>query len=815
MKRFLPSLFSLCMYFFSYSIYAQELTSSEHIQAKLDSFTIQQPVEKIYIQFDKEVYIPGETIWFKAYLLEGRSHMPSYLSLIAYVEFWTAEDSLLARKVVKIGSGQGSGSFQIDEDWEGGELRVQGYTQWMRNRASFFEHQLQVLGLEEDETASDSLDRVPDVQFLPEGGIFLAGCTNQLGIKAINSQGVGIPIEGVIRDDQGAFISEFNTSYRGMGVLAFSPEPSTRYWAEYIWESDTFTVALPLPKAKGIRIQVKPSSFITQVDLFSTRNTVASLVGISRGELCFFLKMQLKPGSNSLDIPNSTFPTGILQLTVLEGAHKPVCERMLWIDKQDQLAIGIEAPSQAVGKRELVSISVETAEIGGLPEAANMSVSITAQNAWRENLLWRKSLPSYMLLASEAKGTVEAPWLYLHGEPFNREKIDWVMLTHFWRKIEWEQLSQPNDSPPEFLVERSLFIEGKSLRGKNKPYGNSSVILIIDNMFNIHETQTDAEGNFVFEGLDYADTSLVLLQIKNDKDKQRPAQFQLKDPSLIDKPLFSLRDKVELPTPENFAYIQQTQTFIENERLLNGEASYELEAVEITGRREYKEEKYDFKRMYARADRTLNQALMENKPNIIEVLRANYPGVNIIGTPGNYSFQPVLADNPLGGTQRPDPIMDEIFPREPTFFIDGIQTEIHNVEMFPVERVDFIDLVFHERAGLLGKRGNLGLVSIFTKDGVDYVPPGKDQQKGIVRTQLPGFSVPRTFYQPKYELEEVRKLPDLRNTLLWEPFVETDITGHVNLEFYTGDVPGKYRIVVEGMTADGRLGYAESWIEVR
>ena len=167
------------------SLFAQENDFLEDIQADLDDWWVQHPVEKLYIHFDKEVYVPGETIWFKAYLLEGRTHIPSYMSFLAYVEFWSPTDSLLSRKTLKVDKGQSSGSFQIDSDWQGGELRVQAYTQWMRNSASFFQHQLQVLEIEEGDTASKPRDLPPDVQFLPESGVFLAGCSNQLGIRAI------------------------------------------------------------------------------------------------------------------------------------------------------------------------------------------------------------------------------------------------------------------------------------------------------------------------------------------------------------------------------------------------------------------------------------------------------------------------------------------------------------------------------------------------------------------------------------------------------------------------------------------------------
>ena len=42
---------------------------------KTDSLvTAQYPSQKIHLHIDKDIYLPGETIWFKAYLFVNRQH---------------------------------------------------------------------------------------------------------------------------------------------------------------------------------------------------------------------------------------------------------------------------------------------------------------------------------------------------------------------------------------------------------------------------------------------------------------------------------------------------------------------------------------------------------------------------------------------------------------------------------------------------------------------------------------------------------------------------------------------------------------------
>ena len=344
MKSPFPSL--LFLYFSIAALYptfvhSQDQTQADLLQAELDSLWIQQPVEKVYLHLDKTQYIPGEVVWFKLYLLEGKYHVPSYLSTVGYVECWNSEDSLITRKIIEVSNGQGNGDFTLDEELSGGNYRIRAYSQWMRNSARAFHQYIKVMDGAETLDSTSFPAGNPDIQFLPESGTFLAGCENQLGIKALGPKGLGIPITGTIKDAQGIEQVQFATQHRGMGVVSLTPQTGMTYVAECIWEEDTFLYELPIPESRGIRMKVSPSPFITQVDMYvatGEESPIVNLVGVTRGELNFFIRMKLKQGANQLDIPNSSFPTGVLQLTLLDEMRRPLSERMVWIDRKDQLS---------------------------------------------------------------------------------------------------------------------------------------------------------------------------------------------------------------------------------------------------------------------------------------------------------------------------------------------------------------------------------------------------------------------------------------------------------------------------------------------
>jgi len=102
------------------------------------------PEERVYLQFDKPFYNPGETIWFSAYLRNGQNLKASSQSDILNVEFINPKGSVekTIRLIAK--NGKASGDFSLGEESPGGLYKVKAYTNWQKNDSSFFEKELTV-----------------------------------------------------------------------------------------------------------------------------------------------------------------------------------------------------------------------------------------------------------------------------------------------------------------------------------------------------------------------------------------------------------------------------------------------------------------------------------------------------------------------------------------------------------------------------------------------------------------------------------------------------------------------------------------------
>ena len=92
--------------------------------------------ERCYLHYDKSSYMPGETIWFKAYMMKGI--LPADESKTLYVEWLDEDGKLIARNISPIVTATTNGQFDIPGNYKGKFIHVKAYTKWMLNFDSAF-----------------------------------------------------------------------------------------------------------------------------------------------------------------------------------------------------------------------------------------------------------------------------------------------------------------------------------------------------------------------------------------------------------------------------------------------------------------------------------------------------------------------------------------------------------------------------------------------------------------------------------------------------------------------------------------------------
>jgi hypothetical protein len=147
----------------------------------------------------------------------------------------------------------------------------------------------------------------------------------------------------------------------------------------------------------------------------------------------------------------------------------------------------------------------------------------------------------------------------------------------------------------------------------------------------------------------------------------------------------------------------------------------------------------------------------------------------------------------------------------PQIYLDEMPTSPDMVSSVPVSDVAFIKVFQPPFMGGSGG-GSGGAIAIYTRKGGDQK---QEPGKGLSNNSVSGYTAIRQFYSPNYEtFNEENEKKDLRSTLYWNPSVITSPgKNKVTLTFFNNDITKAFRVVIEGMTKDGRLAHIEQRME--
>src|SRR5579875_1640180 len=104
-KFFSKSIFFVSVFFLAVISHAQSLDST------LVKYGNNYQAEKAYLHYDKSSYSAGETIWFKAYLMQGL--FPDNDSKTFYVDWIADNGTVLSHTVSPLIDGATAGQFDI------------------------------------------------------------------------------------------------------------------------------------------------------------------------------------------------------------------------------------------------------------------------------------------------------------------------------------------------------------------------------------------------------------------------------------------------------------------------------------------------------------------------------------------------------------------------------------------------------------------------------------------------------------------------------------------------------------------------------
>ncbi|MFN0081483.1 MAG: hypothetical protein ACKVOM_03110 [Ferruginibacter sp.] len=761
-------------------------------------------VEKIYLHYDKQYYKAGETIWFKAYVMQG--FLPGTISTTLNVSLLNDSGKLIDNKILPIAGGAlSNGNFNLSPTLPAGSYTVVANTVHMKNYGpeNFYTHSINV----HNSKSLKSTDVVKDdalIDFLPEGGNFVAGILNNVAFKCADRWGYPLEMTGTVTDAQGKSIATFKTTHDGMGVFEILPVAGEKYIANCILTNGIQkNISLPFVQSEGIKLNVKrkDGKLYFEVDKSTVTNEKyipEYLLGVEENSIA--LKAPLTSSASVVKgaVPLENLETGILQLTVFNKMHQPLAERLVFINKQDfQIAAEFESVIKNLSARQKNEFSFV------LPDTlqGSYSVAVTDGEIYKENNSGENIL-SRFLINNQLKGYIHNAAYYLEqNDEVHTGNLDLVMLTNGWRRYSWSEIL--NNKLPKVSYIESNFI---SLNGtvKNKTtgvmMGNTEVTAIIKTkkgdakFMDFVSIKSLDDGSFTIPSLIFEDTAKF--SFVNSFPNGVPLKVELK-PTYLQGKIFENNYQLKPSKFNNIPAVLGSSNLPEFE---NGITLNTVFLKTFTKKVALKtEERYASGSIGGMANTTLDFIKYPPRSgglNILEYLKSRLPGVNISGRPGTYAIQLRTVISLSGAV--PDV----------SVFIDGVPANPDQASNYSINDIALVQLYSSNV-----RAGAGGALVFYTKqqaDREDKTALGKDEMMPVA-----GYSPVKQFYAPNYLLEEDASIiKDERTTLYWNPNLTSDgKSKKVSFSFFNSDKAKKYNIVVEGMTKDGKFLHLTKEIE--
>ncbi|HUC82405.1 MAG TPA: TonB-dependent receptor plug domain-containing protein [Flavisolibacter sp.] len=864
--------------------------------------------EKIYVQTNHVFFKPGETLFFKLYVVRGQDQRPTTVSNVVYAEVINPAGTVVQKLNLRVADGYAEGSYEFKQEAVGGVYKLRCYTSWMQNEeeSRYFTKEVTVqkviaprvlmrldfpekgygagsevwarfsirnlndlpianhsgkfavsIGGQVISTGTFTTDKggkaepkfqlpkelhtadgllnmtvtydgyteaisrsIPivlnkiDLQLMPEGGTLVQGIATTIAFKAVNERGKATDIKGMVVDQNGKEVTSIESYHFGMGRFVLKPESGKRYRVKITSPANiTQTYACPLALNNGVVMNVTKGAGKLQVKLTTTDERNMLLTGETKGIRYYERNLSLKKGENILLIDEKIFPVGIAQFTLSTTEGMPLSERLCFLNEDRNLSVSISTDKKQYAPREKVTLRLRTVDEAGKPVPSNFSLSVVDDKLWTFADDKQDHLLSWLLLSSELQGKIEEPQFYFKkDEPKAVPALDLLMLTHGYRYFHYIDYVK-KEGRVKFLPDQDNVLSGVIEDGKGTPVKATVFLVGSRKGEKALQIETDADGSFFFSGIAPNSTYHLFAQSSTGREKlvikvlQQGIGF---NPKYNAAGRGAAGDELSKFKPVIRPVRALQHDTVNEEPLARKELmamrQQNLDEVVVTG--------------YGTAFRKMNMTGAVSVIQAREILPAGNVGYLLQGRAAGISVVP--SSNPGAAAKvLIRGVVSQNGNNQPLVVLDGIPVDGMNVQSVPVADIENITVLKDAAASVLyGSRGANGVIVIETKQfrtgRIRFSFSNKDyfasQTVQFAGTQ---YAVARRFYAPRYKSLEVEERTDFRETIFWNPVVQTDANGEAELSFYNSDASTTFRVLAEGIGFNGKLGRAEQTYVVR
>jgi hypothetical protein len=623
------------------------------------------------------------------------------------------------------------------------------------------------------------------MNMFPEGGNLVYGLQSKIAFSVTDQNNKGVSCSGYIVDDRNDTILNYKTLKFGNGSFVLTPAVGRNYKAITVFpDGEKTDQQLPSIFNSGYVMHLEDAGENLKITVQASGNQVSVssvyLFVQTRGIMKLLLTNELQNGITSFIIDKSNLGDGISQITVFNADRLPVCERLYFKFAEKKLQFNLNTDNPTYTNREKIVFHIKSSDQTGLPLSANCSMAVYQLDSLQN--LDEVNIDNWVWLSSDLAGKVEYPAYYFSNKSVETEEaMDNLMMTKGWRRFRWEDVMQNKKPAFEFLPEYAGHIIKAKITDSATGFPARGIAVFLSSpgtQLQFRTAVSDSNGIVRFYMKDFYSNGELILHTANMRDSL--VNIEIQDPFYHGQSNRSLSGFSQMGISASLLMNHHVASQVQNQYSANKLNRFESPV-------------YDTLPFFGKPDVSYLLDDYTRFTTMEEVLREYVAPVTLPIRNGKYEIR-VLNTN-----------------REHVFFDSPPLVLLNGVPVLNLNTVIKYDPMNVKRLDIVTRPwyyGNMSFSGIMNFVGYNNHMQAFDLDPHSTVIDYDGLQAQREFYSPVYNTPQQTesRLPDFRKLLYWSPDVLTNSRGEKDIQFYSSDISGKYVVVIQGISKDGKAG---------
>jgi hypothetical protein len=422
--------------------------------------------DQVFVHTDRNMYNPGDTIYFQAYIRDRFTNQFESGSVSLYSLLYNDKQVLVDSSRFRIEKSTSPGWMAIPYKAEPGRYHFVSFTGMMQNydpvdafqldidiKARAIRHEstsgmsdLKMIKKKREDNNSMATDSItlPDKQylelrFLPEGGTSVEGLKQRIGFNATDYRGEPVFVEGLLKNSEGLILDTIRSGRYGPGIFICTPEPGM-YVDLIKGAGNDKSWPLPVPATKGICLKAEPvnnRSFAVEIQASNYTGDPVTVSGTMNYTQIFSKDLKLDKKQH-ITIETDQLLSGVVRITLFNKELKPVAERLMYVNPDKNLRFNVRTEDIVCSPGQETQLSITVSDGTGKPVEGIFSVSVCDSLSGHNAELFTPGIEYAFNYHPDFLANLPSKVLVEGLENLTTEDRDLILMVYGWSKYSWD-----------------------------------------------------------------------------------------------------------------------------------------------------------------------------------------------------------------------------------------------------------------------------------------------------------------------------------------------------------------------------------------